>query len=401
VTPADLIAFAATATSRHRLRTGLSLLGVAIGVAAVVLLTGLGEGARRYVEDQFASLGSNLLILLPGRTETTGMFPGVGGVPHDLTIDDALELGRRLPNLAVLAPIAMGNETVAHGDRRRQVVVLGSTREYLKVRELKVARGQFLPAGEMQRGDQVAVLGAKVARELFPDRSAVGRVVRIGDFRVRVIGVLEATGTQIGLDVDDVVVVPVATGMRMFNRTSLFRVLLKTHSLEDVAETCTRALAILKERHQDEEDVTCITQESVVSSLSSILTVLTLALAGIAAISLSVAGVGIMNVMLVSVAERTAEIGLLVAVGARRRQILALFLTEAVLLSALGGAAGLAVGWAGLRVLVWIYPTFPAAAPAWAVAAAVLTSMGVGALFGLLPARRATQLDPIAALAGR
>jgi putative ABC transport system permease protein len=293
----------------------------------------------------------------------------------------------------------MGNETVSHGERRRQVVVLGSTREYLEVRELRVARGQFLPAGEMERGEQVAVLGAKVARELFPERSDVGRVVRIGDFRLRVVGVLEATGTQIGLDMDEVVVIPVATAMRMFNRTSLFRVLLKTHSHEDVGQACTRALAILKDRHQHEEDVTCITQESVVSSLSSILTVLTLALSGIAAISLSVAGIGIMNVMLVSVAERTAEIGLLVAVGARRRQILALFLAEAVLLSALGGAAGLAVGWAGLRVLVFVYPAFPAAPPAWAVAAAVATSMGVGALFGLLPARRATQLDPIAALA--
>jgi putative ABC transport system permease protein len=400
VRPGDLGRFALTALSRHRLRSIMSLLGVAIGVAAVVVLTALGEGARLYVTGQFASLGSNLLILIPGKNETTGAYPGVGGVANDLTLEDAEALRRGMPLLRDMAPLSTGSETVAHRERRRQVAVLGTTHEFLAVRELEVAQGRFLPPGDIQRGGQMAVLGPRVAEELFPGGSAVGRVVRIGDWRIRVIGVLESFGTQIGLDLDDVVIVPVATGMRMFNRTSLFRILLKTTSYEDMDAACDRAIAILTERH-DEEDVTCITQESVVSSLSSILTALTLALGGIAAVSLSVAGIGIMNVMLVSVSERTEEVGLLKAVGARDRQILAVFLAEAVLLAALGGLTGLALGWGGIRLLVWTYPAFPAATPLWAAAAALATSLGVGALFGVLPARRATRLDPVAALTGR
>jgi len=399
LTPGDLAGFALTALARHRLRTSLSLLGVAIGVAAVVLLTSLGEGARRYVTGQFAGLGSNLLILIPGRNETTGAFPGVGGVANDLTLEDARALQSRLAGVQVLAPISMGNETVAHRERRRQVVVIGATHEFLEARQLRMGRGQFLPRAELDRGGQQTVIGATLARELFPGESPLGRVVRIGDWRMRVIGVLEPLGTQLGMDIGDMAIVPLATGMRMFNRSSLFRILIKTHSHEEMDAACHRAVAILTERH-DEEDVTCITQESVVSSLSTILTILTLALGGIAAISLSVAGIGIMNVMLVSVSERTREVGLQRAVGAHSRQILAVFLAEAVLLSTFGGLAGLLLGWVGIRVLVVVYPVFPAATPAWAAAAAIATSIAVGALFGVLPARRATRLDPVAALAG-
>jgi len=397
---ADLLQFALTALARHRLRTGLSLLGVAIGVAAVVVLTALGEGARQYVTGQFSSLGSNLLIVFPGKNETTGSFPGVGGVPNDLTLDDALAVRRGLPQLAKLSPIALGNETVAHQERRRQVIVLGTTHELLEIRELRIGRGRFIPPGEMKRGAPVAVIGSKVADELFPGQNPLGEVVRIGDFRMRVIGVLEQRGQQVGLDMDDIVIVPVATAMRIFNRTSLFRILLKVQTHSGVDTTCPRAVAILTERH-DEEDVTCITQESVVSSLSSILTTLTLALGGIAAISLSVAGIGIMNLMLVSVSERTQEVGLLKAVGAGNSQILAVFLTEAVLLATAGGVLGLLFGWVSVRILVWVYPVFPASTPYWATAAAFGLSVLLGALFGVLPARRATRLDPVAALAGK
>jgi putative ABC transport system permease protein len=280
------------------------------------------------------------------------------------------------------------------------VPVLGTTHEFLEARDLRMGQGSFLPPGEMDRGGQVAVLGAKLARELFPSENAVGGVVRIGDWRMRVIGVFETRGTQLGLDLDEVAVVPAATGMRMFDRTSLFRLLIETETHEGMQDTCRRVVALLAERH-DEEDVTCITQESVVSSLSSILTVLTLAIGGIAAVSLSVAGIGIMNVMLVSVSERTQEVGLLKAVGASRRQILSVFLTEAVLLAVLGAALGLALGWLGLRALVLFYPDFPARPPTWAVAAALATAIAAGALFGVLPARRAARLDPVAALARR
>ncbi|UCE85586.1 MAG: ABC transporter permease [Deltaproteobacteria bacterium] len=396
----DLGSFAVTALVRHRLRTGLSLLGVAIGVAAVVALTALGEGARRYVTGQFASLGSNLLIVIPGKNETTGSLPGVGGVPNDLTLEDARALQRSLPQAQLLAPIATGNETVSYRERSRQVPVLGATYELLEIRELSVAAGRFLPPGEMERGGPVIVLGAKLADELFPGESPVGRPIRIGDWRMRVIGVLAHRGTQLGLDIDDVAIVPAVTAMRMFNRTSLFRIVMKIHAHSELDATCDRVVEILTERHQ-EEDVTCITQDSVVSALSSILTALTLALGGIAAISLSVAGIGIMNLMLVSVSERTREVGLLKAVGAANGQILAVFLTEAILLATAGGLLGLLLGQAAIAILVAIYPAFPAATPLWALSAALGLSVGVGALFGVLPARRAARLDPVAALSGR
>jgi putative ABC transport system permease protein len=252
----------------------------------------------------------------------------------------------------------------------------------------------------MERGSPVIVLGAKLADELFPGEAPVGRVVRVGEWRMRVIGVLAGRGTQLGLNMDDMAFVPVATGMRMFNRSSLFRIIMTIHAHSELQATCDRSIEILTERH-DEEDVTCITQDSVVSALSSILRSLTLALAGIAAVSLAVAGIGIMNLMLVSVSERTEEVGLLKAVGARNRQVLAVFLAEAVLISGAGGLLGLALGQTATWVLVRFYPDFPAAPPLWAIAAAMGLALGVGALFGVLPARRAARLDPVAALAGR
>jgi putative ABC transport system permease protein len=396
----DLLGFAARALRGHRLRTGLSLLGVAIGVAAVVTLTALGEGARLYVIGQFASIGTNLLIVVPGRTETTGGMPGMGGVPNDLTLEDARAVLRGVPEIDKAAPIVMGTETVAFGERRRQVALVGATHEMLEVRRLGIASGRFLPPLEWDRSSPVAVLGQKSAAELFPGRDPVGQIVRVGDWRMRVIGVLAPRGQQLGVDMDDVAIVPVATAMKMLNRRSLFRLLLQVRAHGDLDRARDRVVRLIAERH-GEEDVTGITQDAVLGAFTSILGALTLALAGIASVSLAVAGVGIMNVMLVSVSERTREIGLLKALGAGRRQILLAFLAEAMLLSTAGGLLGLLVGWLAVRVLVAVYPVLPATPPPWAVVAAFSLSVAVGALFGVLPARRATRLDPVAALSGR
>lgn len=398
MSPREIVAFAAGALAGHRLRSALSLLGVAIGIAAVVLLTALGEGARRYVLDQFAQIGANFVGVVPGKVETSGGIPGLGGAPNDLTLADARALARGLPGARVVVPLVIGTETVARGERSRQVVIAGSTSDYQQVRRLRVARGGFLPPLALERGAPVVVLGARVARELFPAGDAVGSAVRVGGRRCRVVGVLAPRGTQMGMNMDDTAIVPVATGMQLFNRSSLFRILIDVAPgvpLDDVKE---RARAILVERH-GEEDVTLVTEDSVKQSLSAILGVLTAALVGIAAISLGVAGIGIMNVLLVSVAERTGEIGLLRAVGASRGQIRACFLVEAALLSSAGGLLGVAVGWLGTRALVGVWPALPASPPAWAVAAALAVACGLGTLFGWLPARRATELDPVAALA--
>ncbi len=396
----DLLRFAAGALFGHRLRTSLSLLGMAIGVAAVVVLTALGEGARLYVTGQFTQIGTNLVIVLPGRNETTGLMPGATGVPNDLTLDDARAIIREVPRVARVAPLAVATETVAHGEKRRQVGIFGTTREYFQIRQLQAERGEFLPAGEWERGSAVTVLGSVTARELFGEDDPLGKVVRIGGWRMRVIGVMASKGVQLGIDVDDMALVPVATAMKMFNRTSLFRIILEMQSHRDLDAAKDHIAALIAERH-GEEDVTCVTQDAVVSTFSSILGALTLVLGAIGAISLSVAGLGIMNVTLVSVSERTSEIGLLKALGARPRQILALFLTEAALLSLLGGMLGLAIGAAAVEVMTQIYPQMPARPPVWAVAAAFGVSVGVGLVFGVWPAKRATRLDPVTALAGR
>ncbi|RMH17689.1 MAG: FtsX-like permease family protein, partial [Acidobacteria bacterium] len=375
--PADLLRFAVAALKGHRLRTGLSLVGMAVGVAAVIVLTALGEGARRYVTGQFSELGTNLVIVVPGKNETTGTVPFTAGVPHDLTLDDARAIVRQVPQVLRLAPISAATETVAFGPRRRQVAVFGTNRDYFRMRHLHMAYGEPLPAGDFERGAPVVVLGRKTARELFGERNPVGEVVRVGGWRMRVIGVMASKGVQIGVDLDDLALVPVATAMKMFDRSSLFRIVIEArghHQLETIKQ---RVVALLTERH-GEEDVTCLTQDAVLASFSSILGTLTVALAAIAAVSLSVAGLGIMNVMLVSVAERTAEVGLLKALGAGRRQILAVFLAEATLLSLAGGLLGLGSGWLGAKALVALFPALPAAPPAWAVAAALAVALGVG-----------------------
>lgn len=396
---ADLMRFALRGLSGHGLRTGLSLIGVVIGVAAVVLLTALGEGARLYVVDQFANLGTNLLIVMPGKIETSGVA-GFGGAPNDLTLDDARAIDRRLTLVTAVAPIAMGTETVSHQERSRQVAVVGTTHEYKEIRKLSVARGDFLPQGEFFRGSPVAVLGHKLARELFPAEEPLGRTIRVGEWRMRVVGVMAPMGVKMGVDFDEVAIVPVTTAMKMLNRSSLFRIITQVSSNADLETAEQRIIDVIIERH-DEDDVTVVSQDSIVSSFDAILNALTMVVAAIAAVSLTVAGIGIMNVMLVSVSERTREIGLLKAVGVARRQILAVFVAEAGLLSTIGGLLGLALGWALVAILVRIFPALPASPPVWAVWAALGISVGVGLVFGFLPASRASRMEPIAALSGR
>ena len=396
----DLLRLAAGTFRGNRRRTLLSLLGVAIGVSSVLLLTSLGEGARRYMENQFASLGSDMLTVFPGRVETTGGIPGMGGAPNDLTIEDARALSLRLSGVRSVAPVVLANDTVAYRQRTRQAAVVGATAELREVRDLEVRRGRFLSEGPWDRGGTEVVLGVELARQLFPFDDPLGKVLRVAGWRMRVVGILSASGMHIGLDLGESAFVPVATAMRMFDRSSLAQVLLQHRPGADPDALVTQIENLVTERH-GELDVTVVTQDAVVAGLGSILSMLTLVLAGIAAISLSVAGIGIMNVMLVSVSERTSEIGLLKALGAAPGQILSLFVAEAALLSGIGGLIGLALGWGGVVLLVRAMPAFPASPPAWAVVAAMVTSLLVGVVFGLVPARKAMRLDPVVALGKR
>jgi putative ABC transport system permease protein len=396
----DLVRYAARSLTGHRLRSALSLVGVAIGVCAVVLLTALGEGARRYVIEQFASLGTNLLIVIPGKVETTGMIPGIGGgAPEDLTLSDARALERGVRGLTAIAPIATGEDLVSRGERSRRVPVLGSVASFRELRGIRMAEGRFLPEDDFERSRPVVVLGRKVADELFPTGGALGAAVRVGDFRTRVIGVMSSRGVHLGMDLDDAVIVPVASAMKMFDRSSLFRIIVQVNAHADLDATEERIIEILRDRH-DDEDVTVLTQDAVVSSLTSILGTLTAALVGIGAVSLTVAGIGIMNVMLVTVSERTFEIGLLAAIGAKRLQILSIFLVESIVLALAGGAIGVGLAMIGVEGVRRAVPDFPAAAPGWAIAMALAVSVVVGSIFGWLPAAKASRLDPVAALAG-
>lgn len=397
----DDLRFGVHSLTAHRARAWLTLLAMALGTSAVILLSALGEGARRYVLQEFNQLGTHLLIVLPGRSETTGGPPPLlGETPRDLTLADAHAIGRsRL--VQRFAPIVVGSAPASFGSLSREVTILGSTSDFLDVRQLKLSRGRFLPPGDPERERPVAVLGGTLSGELFGRQPALGRWMRIGDRRFRVIGILESGGESLGMDLGDLAIIPVASAQSLFDSPALFRILVQAPSRAALPEAKEEIRSIVQGRHEGEDDVTVITQDTLLGAFDRILNALTLAVAGIAAVSLMVAGVLIMNVMLVAVSQRTAEVGLLKALGASERQILALFLTEALLLAGAGTAAGLVIAFSG----VWLFnnqvEAFALAVPLWAPVAAVTVSLFAGLVFGLLPALRAARLDPVVALSGR
>ena len=377
------------------------LLAMAIGVSSVLLLTAVGEGTRRYVNNQFMNLGSHLLIVMPGKLETTGGQPPIlSATEVDLTIDDAIALTRS-HSIRRVAPLALGSAPVSYDQRERTVNVIGSTASLYEVRKLKMSAGRFLPGGDPTRGAAIAVIGDTLKTELFGSSTALGQRIRIDGQKFRVIGVLEAAGAAgVGMDLRDTAVIPVATAQRLFDSPSLFRVMVEADGHNAIPRAEKAIIDILRVRHNGEEDVTVITQDAMLATFNTILGSLTYAVGGIAAISLAVAGILIMNVMLVAVSQRKAEIGLLKAIGSPGSQILRLFLAEATMLALLGTFAGLVLGFSGVWGLAIALPDFPIGVPYWAPIAATGTSLATGVVFCLLPARRAARLDPVHALAG-
>ncbi len=384
----------------YRLRSLLIILAMALGVAAVVMLTALGDGARNYVINQFSSIGTNLLVVLPGRAETSGSFLGavLGQTPRDLTLKDA-QLLERLPQIRRYAPLNVGAAELSAANRLREVTVLGSTEHLIPIRHMKLAQGSFLQHGS-ERSAQI-VLGAKIAQEFFPHIQAIGQRVRLGDNRFLVSGVLAAQGETMGFNTDEVVIIPIDYAQAMFNTTSLFRILVETKHHNDIEPAKQAMLAILKQAHDGEEDITIITQDAILSTFDRILHALTLAVAGIAAISLIVAGILIMNVMLVAVSQRTAEIGLLKAIGATSSDIRRLFFAEALWLSLTGALFGFLLGQLGSQLIRWAYPQLPAWAPLWASIAGIAVAVITGIVASILPANQAARLDAVQALGKR
>lgn len=381
----------------HRSRSLMLLLAMAIGVVAVNLLTGLAEGARLFVIGEFSMLGRNTLIVLPGRKETTGGMPPITGLaPRDLTLADAEAIGR-LPAVRRVAPLQAGQLQVSVGNRSREAFTLGTSQAFFAIRQLTVAQGRPLPALALDQAEAVCVIGATLRRELFGNRPALGEWLRAGDRRFRVIGVLSERGESLGMDFGEMLIIPVASAQVLFNREGLFRVFAELRGAQFQGSGKRQILELLKARHEGKEDVTLISQDSLLAAFDGILGALSLALAGIAAISLLVAGILIMNVTWIAVHQRTAEIGLLKALGATPRQVRLLFVGEAALLAVAGGLAGLL----GSETLLWLGRQLwdiPLQTPAWARAGSLALALLAALLFAWLPAGQAARLEPLLAL---
>ncbi len=376
---------------------------MAVGVASVIVLSTLGEAARRYVSAQFASLGTHLLIILPGRAETSGADPTLfmGETTRDLTLSDAEALVRA-PGIRRLAPINIGAAPVSRKGLTRDVILVGTTRTFLDIRHLEMAQGRFLDADTGGRqNNAVCVLGNTIKKELFGIEPAVGRWLRIAGRRFRVIGVLASEGTSLGINSSELVLIPVSTAQAIFNTESLFRILVEVRSQAEMDRTSAKIIDLIRERHQGERDITIVTQDTVMATFNDILHTLTLGVAGIAAISLLVAGILIMNVMLISISQRTPEIGLLKALGATKRQISTIFLAESALLSLLGAGIGLIIALSGNSAITHWFPELVMTPPLWAILAAIGVALITGLFFGIIPARRAAGLDPVVALQRR
>lgn len=381
----------------NKMRSVLSMLGIAIGVASVVLLTSIGEGTRIYILSEFAQFGTNVLWISPGKAETSGI-PGVfGGTTRKLTIEDAIAV-QRLPHVDEIVPLAIALARVERKGRARSVVIYGATPALPDVWKFEIGQGEFLTNTDPHRSSPIAVLGPKLKRELFGDGNPLGHFVRIADTRLRVVGVMAPKGNSLGFDLDDAVYIPVALAMRMFNMEELTEidVTFAHGGLVDVVEEEIRE--ILTDRHRGHEDFTITTQTAMLDTFGKVINGITLAVSFIAGISLLVGAVGIFTMMWISVGERISEIGLMMAVGATREQIQRIFLLEAVMLTSVGGAVGAASGVAvalGLRLFL---PSLPVEISIDFLIAAIAMSVVTGIASGVAPARRAARLEPVEAL---
>ncbi len=383
----------------NKVRSGLTMLGVIIGVMAVILLVSIGEGARIYITKELTGLGTNLLIITPGKTSTRGGFhPPSAGSVRKLTYDDSQALRRRAWLLTDAVPIVLGTSKIKFQNLGRDTTIIGTTPEFQRVRNLFVDTGSFVGQGDVDGKSKVVVLGTTVKEELFGEENALGKVVTLSDARYRVVGVMRKKGTSLGWDIDDVVFIPVTSGQELFDTDGLFEIIASTPRAEDTDRAIEQIRDILIKRHAHKEDFTIQTQGAMLSTMNTILGVLTAVLGGIAGISLVVGGIGIMNIMLVSVRERTREIGIRKALGARNRDIMAQFMIEAMTLSGAGGIIGILLG-VGLALVTPVFvDVLPTSVSAWSILTAFSFSAAVGVFFGVYPARKAALQDPIQAL---
>ena len=375
----------------NKLRSGLTMLGVVIGVASVVLLVAIGTGARDEVTSGVESLGSNIVFVAPGNL-AFGSTPALSR----LGLDDVRRVGDAVGDPRRVATTIASGEIARVGARRTNVNVNGTNETIPLVFDRTLSRGAFFTAADVDTRRRVAVLGADPAEALFPDRDPVGKSVTVGGVRFRVVGVMSRVGTAFGVARDAEVFIPVTAAQRLFGVTRVDGIAVKAPTAGQVDEE-QRIIREVVARAHPEQEYQVLTQRDILGVVGRILGILTLVLASIAGISLLVGGVGVMNIMLVSVSERTREIGLRKAVGARTRDVLRQFLLEAVALTVSGGVVGIGVG-VGAALLVGRFSVVPAAITAWSVALAFGVSVAVGVFFGVYPARKAARMQPVAAL---
>jgi putative ABC transport system permease protein len=385
--------------SAQRLRTALTVLGMVIGVGAVILLVSLGEGAKRYVLREFEGLGANLIVVQPGKSDRKGHFgPPIGAAQRKMTTSDVMAIERKALNLEAVSGLVIGTVSARYEGAISNITVFGTNEQFPQIITLAIGRGGYFTREEDLYRRRVVVLGVNIAHELFGDEDPIGRGVKLNESEFRVLGVLAPMGDKLGLSFDELAFIPTEAALKLFNEDKLFGIRAKSSSRVGIDDAVQEITEVLRERRDGEEDFTVLTQLSMMESMNTILNMLTYVLAAIAAISMVVGGIGIMNIIWVSVVERTQEIGIRRAVGARRRDILQQFLAEAFALSLLGGFVGVGGAVASTFILYWVFPTFDMRAPLWVVGPAFLLAITVGAVFGVAPAWRASRIETLDAL---
>jgi len=382
----------------NKVRSFLTMLGVIIGVAAVILLVSIGEGARKYIHKELGELGSNILVIVPGKTaKEGGMHMGTSTV-RKLVYDDAILIENRTKSIMHAVPIVLGTSWIKYAGKSRDTYVVGANENYFGIRNLRIEIGREISAADVDARRRVCVLGKTVRKEVLGDINPLGAVVTLGDAKYRVIGVMQHKGVALGFDIDDVVFIPVTTARELFDTDRLFNITVKVKSADLLPEAKSEIKEILIKRHSNKEDFTILSQDEMVAVMAKILNIMTAVLAGIAAISLIVGGIGIMNIMLVSVRERTREIGIRKALGAKNRDILLQFLIESMTLSLIGGTGGILFAAMVSLIIPYFVEFLPTQLALWSILLAFLFSAAVGIFFGVYPARKASLYDPITAL---
>ena len=392
----DFLSLTGTSLIAHRMRSFLTALGIAVGIAAVVLLTSIGEGLHQFVLSEFTQFGTRLISINPGKTTTSGANVGGFGTERPLSIEDSEAL-KRLPFAQAVVPLVQGNAEVEVENRRRRTTIYGAGSQWPQAYSMRVKSGRFLPDDDPVAPRAYAVLGSKLRQELFGDRNPLGQRITIGGSRYRVIGVMESKGNVLGFDLDDTVYIPTARALNLFNKDTLFQIDMLYKEGTSVDTVVDGVSELLEDRH-GKDDFTITTQQQMLDVLGQVLDVLTFAVAAIGGISLLVGAIGIVTIMTIAIKERTNEIGLLRALGAKQSQVLSLFLGEAIVLAAIGGLSGLALGIGIAQLLHFALPALPVHTPMLYVVLAEVIAVMIGLLAGVLPARRAALLDPVEAL---